>query len=189
MLKNPAGNLFLIIPISIILILLIFLFFAYEVNFVGGKININSKMQDVLKSNLIGQDSPELNLSQFSNKILPSHLDLEEKNYKLVNFWASWCAPCRAEHKNLIAITKLGYKIIGVNYKDGLVKAENFLQELGDPYYKIGSDKNGEAAIAWGVYGIPETFLISPENKIIEKIAGPVTRSIYESKLKKHLDP
>ena len=63
------------------------------------------------------------------------------------------------------------------------------MQELGDPYYKIGSDKNGEAAIAWGGYGIPETFLISPVNKIIEKIAGPITRSIYESKLKKHLDP
>ena len=189
MLKKTADNLFLIIPISIIFILLTFLFFAYEVTFIEGKINIKSKIQDVLKSNLIGEDSPELNLSQFSNRILPSDLDLEEKNYKLVNFWASWCAPCRAEHKNLITITKLGHKIIGVNYKDGLVKAENFLQELGDPYYKIGSDINGEAAISWGVYGIPETFLISPENKIIEKIAGPITESIYENKLKKYLDP
>jgi len=188
-LKKTADNLFLIIPVSIIFILLIFLFFAYEVTFVEGKINIKSRIQDVLKSNLIGQDSPELNLSQFSNRILPSDLDLEEKNYKLVNFWASWCAPCRAEHKNLITITKLGHKIIGVNYKDGLVKAENFLQELGDPYYKIGSDINGEAAISWGVYGIPETFLISPGNKIIEKIAGPITESIYENKLKKYLDP
>ena len=189
MLKKTLDNLFLIIPVSIIFILLTFLFFAYEVTFVEGKINIKSRIQDVLKSNLIGQDSPELNLSQFSNRILPSNLDLEEKNYKLVNFWASWCAPCRAEHKNLITITKLGHKIIGVNYKDSLVKAENFLQELGDPYYKIGSDINGEAAISWGVYGIPETFLISPENKIIEKIAGPITESIYENKLKKYLDP
>ena len=187
--KKTSGNLFLIIPTSIILILSIFLFFAYEVTFIEGEINIKSRMQDVLKSNLIGQDSPELNLSHFSNRTLPSDLDLQEKNYKLVNFWASWCAPCRAEHKNLIAITKLGHKIIGINYKDGLVKAENFLQELGDPYYKIGSDGNGETAIAWGVYGIPETFLISPENKIIEKIAGPITESIYENKLKKYLDP
>ena len=189
MLKKTLDNLFLIIPVSIIFILLTFLFFAYEVTFEEGKVNIKSRIQEVLKSNLIGQDSPELNLSQFSNRILPSNLDLEEKNYKLVNFWASWCAPCRAEHKNLITITKLGHKIIGVNYKDSLVKAENFLQELGDPYYKIGSDINGEAAISWGVYGIPETFLISPENKIIEKIAGPITESIYENKLKKYLDP
>ena len=187
--KKTLGNLFLIIPISIILILSIFLFFAYEVTFIEGKINIKLRMKDVLKSTLIGQDSPELNLSHFSNRTLPSDLDLQEKNYKLVNFWASWCAPCRAEHKNLIAITKLGHKIIGINYKDGLFKAENFLQELGDPYYKIGSDENGETAIAWGVYGIPETFLISPENKIIEKIAGPITKSNYENKLKKYLDP
>ena len=107
----------------------------------------------------------------------------------LINFWASWCAPCRAEHENLMAIKKLGHKIIGVNYKDSHGKAEKFLQELGNPYYRIGSDENGEAAIAWGVYGIPETFLISPENKIIEKIAGPLTKSIYDNKLKKYLDP
>ena len=189
MLKTPASNLFLIIPMSIVFILSIFLFFAYEISFIDGKINIKSRMQEKLVSRLLGKDSPELPLTNFSDRILPSYSDLEEKNYKLVNFWASWCAPCRAEHSNLIAITKLGHKIIGINYKDDLVKAESFLQELGDPFYKIGMDKNGEAAIAWGVYGIPETFLIGPENKIIEKITGPITRSIYEKKLKRYLDP
>jgi len=188
-LRNPVNNLFLIIPLSILSILLIFLFFAYEIKFVAGKIVINSRILDEVKSTLIGRKSPELRLSNFLDKKLPNVSDLKTENYKLVNFWASWCAPCRAEHTNLVEISKLGHKIIGVNYKDNFENAEQFLKDLGDPYYRIGSDQNGEAAIAWGVYGIPETFLIDSENKIVAKIAGPITRSMYENKLKKYLDP
>ena len=187
--RNPAHNLFLIIPVSILSILLIFLFFAYEIKFVDGKIKIKSTILEEVKSTLIGQKSPELKLSNFLEKKLPFASDLEAPNYKLVNFWASWCAPCRAEHKTLLAINKLGYKIIGVNYKDNIDNAGKFLKELGDPYYKVGSDENGETAINWGVYGIPETFLIDSENKIITKIAGPITTSMYEKKLKKYLEP
>ena len=189
MLKNIENKLFLIIPISVLSILSIFLFFAYEIKFIDGTLNIKSKVSDEVKSNLIDKESPILNLASFPNKDLPTEIDLKSKNYKLVNFWASWCAPCRSEHKNLIAISKLGYKVFGINYKDNLGNATSFLDELGNPYHKIGTDKDGEAAIAWGVYGIPETFLIDSNNKIIVKIAGPITSSIYEKRLKKYLEP
>ncbi len=150
---------------------------------------IKSRILDEIKSTLIGKKSPELKLSGFLDKELPTNSDLITKNYKLVNFWASWCAPCRAEHHSLLRITNLGFNIIGINYKDHSKNAETFLKELGDPYYKIGSDKNGEVAIAWGVYGIPETFLIDSENRVVLKIAGPITKSIYEDKLQKYLNP
>ena len=107
----------------------------------------------------------------------------------LVNFWASWCAPCRAEHSTLMAIQENGYHIIGVNYKDVSSKAEAFLTELGNPYIAIGSDASGKTAINWGVYGIPETFLLDKDNKILLRIAGPITRTIYENELKEYLEP
>ena len=105
-----------------------------------------------------------------------------------VDFWASWCAPCRAEHSTLMSIKKNGYPIIGVNYKDTSSNAAKFLTELGNPYIAIGSDVSGKTAINWGVYGIPETFLLNKENKILLRIAGPITRTIYNNQLKEYLE-
>jgi len=94
----------------------------------------------------------------------------KNKNFYLVNIWASWCVPCRDEHSFLVNLSnEKKLEIIGLNYKDNTLKAKSFLQELGNPYKKIISDKDGTIAIEWGAYGVPETFLIY-NNKIIKKI-------------------
>jgi len=87
-----------------------------------------------------------------------------------------------------MSIQKNGYQIIGVNYKDNPSNAQKFITELGNPYVAIGSDQLGKTAINWGVYGIPETFLLDKENNILLRIAGPITGATYENQLKKYLE-
>ena len=101
-------------------------------------------------------------------------------NYYLLNIWASWCIPCRAEHKYLMSLSKeKNIKIVGLNYKDSDENAKNFLDEFNDPYDLILSDKDGIIAIEWGAYGVPESFLIS-ENLIIKKIIGPINEKTFK---------
>ncbi len=98
--------------------------------------------------------------------------------YYLLNIWSSWCVPCRYEHEFLIRLNKeKNLKIIGLNYKDKIRNAKNYLQELNNPYDIIISDQDGLMAIEWGAYGVPETFLIY-EKKIIKKIIGPITNDL-----------
>lgn len=93
---------------------------------------------------------------------------------QLVNVFASWCGPCRVEHPLLMKLAKDGVPVQGLNYKDQPGDAANFLLELGDPYEKIGADANGRVGIEWGVYGVPETFIIDAEGKIRHKHVGPI---------------
>ena len=89
------------------------------------------------------------------------------KQIVLVNFFATWCKPCRDEHKFIKRFsTEKGIKIIGINYKDNPEKAKKWLKKLGNPYSNIPLDKNGKIAIDWGVYGIPETFIVNSNNII-----------------------
>jgi len=101
----------------------------------------------------------------------------------LFNIWASWCLPCRDEHKFLIDLSKDKIiQIIGLNYKDKNENAEKFLKDLKSPYKIILSDIDGTIAIEWGAYGVPETFLIY-DKKIIKKIIGPINKkSLFEIK-------
>ena len=94
-----------------------------------------------IKSNLIGQKKPNFYLTPLNGYEIPQEKHLNIADFKLINFWASWCAPCRAEHGTLMSIQKSGYRIIGINYKDASSKAEEFLTELGNPYIAIGSDE------------------------------------------------
>ena len=95
-------------------------------------------------------------------------------DYYLLNIWASWCVPCKEEHKYLMDLSeKENIKIIGQNYKDNFDNAKNFLINLDNPYDLIFVDNDGTIAIEWGAYGVPETFLIQ-NNKIIKKIIGPL---------------
>ena len=178
----------LVIPIFILLCLSLFVIFAYDIEMADGKLSIKSNISKQIKSNLIGQKKPNFYLTPLNHYETPQEKHLDGSNYKLVNFWASWCAPCRAEHKSLMSIQKNGYRIIGVNYKDNPLNAQKFLTELGNPYVAIGSDQSGKTAIDWGVYGIPETFLLDKENNILLRIAGPLTSTIYENKLKTYLE-
>ena len=98
----------------------------------------------------------------------------------LVNFFATWCKPCLAEHNFILRFSKeKKVKVIGVNYKDNPEKAIKWLKKLGNPYSNIAIDKNGMIAIDWGVYGIPETFLVSSNGIIKYKHVGPITKKIY----------
>ena len=103
--------------------------------------------------------------------------------YYLLNIWASWCIPCKEEHKYLMNLSKKdNIKIIGQNYKDNFDNAKNFLTKLGNPYDLIYLDNDGIIAIEWGAYGVPETFLIK-NNQIIKKIIGPLNEELL-SKIK-----
>ena len=99
----------------------------------------------------------------------------------LVNFFATWCKPCLDEHVYIKRFSdEKMIKVIGINYKDNPKKAIQWLKKLGNPYSNVALDKNGRIAIDWGVYGVPETFVVNPEGIIKYRHAGPVTKKIYK---------
>ena len=102
--------------------------------------------------------------------------DLKGGSVTIVNVWASWCAPCRQEHPLLMDLAKdPSVRVVGVNYKDNPENARRFLGQLGNPYAAVGVDPTGRAAIDWGVYGVPETFIVGPDGAIRHKHIGPLT--------------
>ncbi len=132
-----------------------------------------------LPSTMEGRTAPEVSVTQLGSGPPPSQADLTGPGVKLVNFWASWCAPCRVEHPMLAKLASDGVAIIGINYKDKPENALGFLAELGDPYAKIGAD-SGRMALNWGVYGVPETFVIDGNGKVVLRWAGPITEAVLE---------
>ena len=100
--------------------------------------------------------------------------DLQGPGVKLVNIWASWCGPCRVEHPQIMALAEDGVTIHGLNYKDTDANAQAFLDELGNPYTQIGADRSGRVGIEFGVYGVPETFVIDGNGTIVFKHVGPL---------------
>jgi len=108
-----------------------------------------------------------------------SEKDLKNNKFTLINFFASWCAPCRTEHKYLLDLSNKKINIIGVNFKDKKKNANNFLKELGNPYNFVGEDSDGKASVLFGVYGIPESILIDNNLNIIKKVIGPIDQNQY----------
>ena len=116
----------------------------------------------------------------FSGKNLKSSIIFELDKIYLLNIWSSWCVPCRQEHSFLMSLNSNNkVNIVGMNYKDNFKNAENFLNELGNPYEEIFIDLDGTIAIEWGAYGVPESFLIY-NNEIIEKYTGPLNQDIID---------
>ena len=157
-------------------IIIVLFFFFFIVLFKGLK-NPNVYIPELQK---------EKNLSRFeasdfySNKKTSSLDILNDNNFYLINIWASWCLPCREEHDYLIKLKEQNLvKLIGINYKDNFKNAKKFLIEMGNPYSKILKDKNGIVSIQLGAYGVPETFIIDKNKKIIKKIIGPIDKKIY----------
>lgn len=139
---------------------------------------------DELPSTLIDRPVPEFALPPVEGRELGlSTADLQG-HVSLVNFFASWCAPCRVEHPLIMELSASGVvPVYGINYKDRPDAAEAWLAELGDPYTLTGADLNGRVAIDWGVYGLPETFIIDANGRIAYKHVGPFDQRILEEQI------
>jgi len=100
----------------------------------------------------------------------------------IVNFFATWCKPCREEHRYIKRLSNIkGIKIVGINYKDNPQRTIKWLKELGNPYSNIAIDSNGQIGIDWGVYGLPETFIVNAKGIIKYRHVGPITKKIYNN--------
>src|SRR6185295_20107971 len=134
---------------------------------------------------LIGHPAPAFALPPLDGMNVPglARADLDGR-VTLVNVFASWCVPCREEHPALTALAKdKRVRIVGIDYKDTPDNARRFLTELGNPYAAIGVDQRGRSTIDWGVYGVPETFLVGADGIIREKIVGPLTAEAVTERL------
>lgn len=135
-----------------------------------------------LPSTLIGRPVPKFSLPPVQGRTLGlSSADLSGK-VALVNFFASWCVACRAEHPLLMALAHSGgVTIHGINYKDAPEDAARWLDMLGDPYTRTGADQDGRVGIEWGLYGVPETYVVSADGRVMHKHAGPLTEQVRDA--------
>jgi cytochrome c biogenesis protein CcmG, thiol:disulfide interchange protein DsbE len=114
------------------------------------------------------------------NKISSDEIFVDSEFYA-INIWASWCAPCREEHPNLMQLSKnKSLKLIGINYKDNPKNAKRFINEFGNPYFMIITDKNGMISIDLGAIGVPETFIINKDKKIIKRFLGSLNEEMLK---------
>ena len=124
---------------------------------------------------LIGKKISQVEINLFQSNETINTEEFINNEFTILNFWASWCAPCRKEHPNLVRLSKIkNIKLVGVNFKDNVENAKNFLKENGNPFDILAEDKNGKNSVNFGVYGIPETILIDSELKILKKYIGPL---------------
>ena len=131
--------------------------------------NLINKKVPVFQAESLLKNEKFISSNQFKNEIT------------LVNFFATWCKPCRDEHVYIKRFAnEKNIKVIGINYRDNSEKTIKWLKDLGNPYKDILIDKNGKIAIDWGVYGIPETFIINSNGIIKYRHVGPITNKIYK---------
>jgi cytochrome c biogenesis protein CcmG/thiol:disulfide interchange protein DsbE len=148
-----------------------------------------------IPSALIGRPVPETALPpvpglERDGKPIPGITpDLFRGAVTLVNVWASWCVPCHDEVPFLLQLAQdTRIQLVGINYKDVPDNARRFLGRYGNPFVASGADANGRASIDWGVYGVPETFVIGRDGRIAFKLIGPITRDNFDKVLKPALD-
>ena len=129
---------------------------------------------------LVGNKLAKINLKSFDDNKIYTSEDFKKSRYTLINFWASWCAPCRIEHPYLMQLSKeKNLKILGVNFKDKKINASKFLNELGNPYYYMAKDTTGKQSVNFGIYGIPESILINNETIVLKKFIGPLNEQDF----------
>ena len=160
----------LILP-SIFFLLILLVFFS---------LLITDRKPSELPSNMLEKNVPKFE----TDSLLKDEKFFSTKSFKneimLVNFFATWCKPCRDEHIFIKRFSnEKGIKVIGINYKDNPKKAIQWLTNLGNPYSNVPIDKNGRIAIDWGVYGIPETFVVNSKGIIKYRHVGAITKKVY----------
>jgi len=133
---------------------------------------------------LVGKHVPAVTLPDLDTGAMVAVRDAP-KGPRLINFFASWCAPCRVEAPQLMALKARGVTLVGVAYKDEPARTQAFLGELGDPFAVKLMDRNGRAGIEFGVTGVPETFLVGADGVILAKHSGPLTDADVEEMLAK----
>lgn len=186
--KGTGSRFVVVLPLAVFLALVSLLFFR-----------LGSGDPSRLPSALIGKPAPLLSLSALNGLTragapVPG-LDPSQftGQITLVNVWASWCVPCQAEHPQLMRLAAdRRLQLVGINYKDATENARRFLGRYGNPFSAVGVDENGRAAIEWGVYGVPESFLIGRDGRIAYKQVGPITNETLpelEREIEKALAP
>jgi cytochrome c biogenesis protein CcmG/thiol:disulfide interchange protein DsbE len=146
-------------------------------------IGLYGRPPSTIPSALIGKPAPAFALPAIAElqasdgKPVPglALADLKGRGVTVVNVFASWCVPCRDEHPQLLALSRSGVRLVGINYKDDPENARRFLGSLGNPYSAVGSDASGRAAVELGVYGVPESFVVDSEGIIRFKQIGPIS--------------
>jgi cytochrome c biogenesis protein CcmG/thiol:disulfide interchange protein DsbE len=138
----------------------------------------------IIPSALIGKPAPEFALPPVQGRVLGlSSADLRGE-VSLVNVFASWCTACREEHPVFMELRRARtVPVHGINYKDRPSDAEKWLNTMGDPYTRTGADHNGRVSIDWGVYGVPETFVVDAEGQIVLKHVGAVTPEVFRDRI------
>ncbi len=144
-----------------------------------------------LPSALIGRPAPDVTFAPLeglaeAGRPVPGidRANLADGRVKVVNFWASWCAPCVEEHPLLVALARdSGVAVYGINHKDQAAAARRFLGRFGNPFAAVGVDGTGRGAIEWGVYGMPETFVVDGKGRIVAKHVGPLTAQTIAAKI------
>lgn len=138
--------------------------------------------KDDLQSMFVGKPAPQIETTEeLPGFTRATQADLARGEVTLVNFWASWCPPCRAEHPKLLELSK-DMPIIGINLKDNDSTATKYLTEDGNPFVAIASDPKGRTAIDWGVTAPPETFILDADGTVLYRFAGPLVGSDYEQR-------
>jgi cytochrome c biogenesis protein CcmG/thiol:disulfide interchange protein DsbE len=166
------------------------LFFAVVAGFFA--MALRSGDPSLLPSTLVGKDVPQgvfppiegLETATGQPEAGFTSADLAKGKVSVVNYWASWCVPCIEEHPFLEKLkSTAGVDIFGINYKDRADAARRFIGRFGNPYTAVGTDAQGRAAIDWGVYGTPETFVVNGKGQIVYKHVGPISEQSLNTKL------
>ena len=155
------------------------IFFGLAILFILG---VKRENPNNLPSVFINKPAPPITETALKSFTSVSLDEIKSPNIKLVNFWASWCAPCRAEHPKLLELSEQGVQIIGVNFNDNEDNASLYLKESGNPFTSVAFDPSGKTAIDWGVTAPPETFIINSEGVVIFRFAGPLVGNDYENR-------
>ena len=141
-------------------------------------------MQDAgnVPPTMVGQPAPDTAPEPVPGTMLLTGVDLRSGEVSVVNFWASWCPPCRAEHPTLMALAAQGVRVAGINFRDEADAAVEYLAEEGDPFFATGFDPLGRTAARWDVDAPPQTFIVAGDGTVLFRFAGPMVGSDYEQR-------